>query len=49
MYVFIGKAVVEKIFPNFNPVGQTVRVDGRPLRVIGVMEKQPEMFGREQR
>ena len=41
----IGKAVVEKIFPHFNPVGQTVRIDGRPLRVIGVMEKQPEMFG----
>ncbi|MGB5896533.1 MAG: ABC transporter permease [Ignavibacteriaceae bacterium] len=41
----LGKLVVEKIFPNFNPVGQTVRVDGRPLRVIGVMEKQPEMFG----
>jgi len=41
----IGKAVVEKIFPNFNPVGQIVRVDGRPLRVIGVLEKQPEMFG----
>ena len=41
----LGKLVVEKIFPNFNPVGKTVRVDGRPLRVIGVMEKQPEMFG----
>ena len=41
----IGYAVLEKLFPNFNPVGQTVRVDGRPLRVIGVMEKQPEMFG----
>ncbi|MCH7965270.1 MAG: ABC transporter permease [Bacteroidetes bacterium] len=41
----IGKDIVEKIFPHFNPVGQTVRVDGRPLRVIGVMEKQPEMFG----
>jgi putative ABC transport system permease protein len=41
----LGKAVVDKIFPNFNPIGQTVRVDGRPLRVIGVMEKQPEMFG----
>lgn len=41
----IGYAVLEKIFPNFNPIGQTVRVDGRPLRVIGVMEKQPEMFG----
>jgi len=41
----LGKAVVDKIFPNFNPVGQTVRVDRRPLRVIGVLEKQPEMFG----
>ena len=41
----IGKAIVEKIFPHFNPVGQIVRIDGRPLRVIGVMEKQPEMFG----
>jgi len=41
----LGKLVVEKIFPDFNPVGQTVRVDGRPLRVIGVLEKQPEMFG----
>ena len=41
----IGYAVLEKLFPNFNPVGQTVIVDGRPLRVIGVMEKQPEMFG----
>jgi putative ABC transport system permease protein len=41
----LGKLVVEKVFPNFNPVGQTVRVDGRPLRVIGVLEKQPEMFG----
>ncbi len=41
----IGNDIVEKIFPHFNPVGQTVRIDGRPLRVIGVMEKQPEMFG----
>jgi putative ABC transport system permease protein len=41
----LGQAVVEKIFPNINPVGQTVRVDSKPLRVIGVMEKQPEMFG----
>jgi putative ABC transport system permease protein len=28
-----------------NPIGQTVRVDGRPLRVIGVLERQPSMFG----
>jgi putative ABC transport system permease protein len=41
----LGVDVVEKIFPNINPVGQIVRVDNQPLRVIGVMEKQPEMFG----
>jgi putative ABC transport system permease protein len=41
----LGVDVVEKIFPNMNPVGQIVRVDNQPLRVIGVMEKQPEMFG----
>ncbi len=41
----LGQDVVDKIFPNLNPIGQTVRVDGRPLRVIGVLERQPAMFG----
>ena len=41
----IGKEVVEKIFPNMDPLNQIVRVDNKPLRVIGLMEKQPEMFG----
>jgi putative ABC transport system permease protein len=41
----LGQDVVEKIFPNMNAIGQTVRVDGRPLRVIGVLERQPSMFG----
>ena len=41
----LGKEIVEKLFPNMDPINQTVRVDKRPLRVIGVMEKQPEMFG----
>jgi putative ABC transport system permease protein len=41
----LGQDVVEKIFPNVNPLGQTVRVDGKPLRVIGVFERQPTMFG----
>jgi putative ABC transport system permease protein len=41
----LGQDVVDKIFPNVNPIGQTVRVDGRPLRVIGVLERQPAMFG----
>jgi putative ABC transport system permease protein len=41
----LGKDVVEKIFPNVDPLNQIVRVDNRPLRVIGLLEKQPEMFG----
>ena len=41
----LGKEVVDKIFPNMNGIGEIVRVDNRPLRVIGYMEKQPEMFG----
>jgi putative ABC transport system permease protein len=41
----LGKDVVDKLFPNMNPVGLRVRVDNRPLRVIGVLEQQPEMFG----
>ena len=41
----IGQDIVEKIFPNLNPIGQTIRVDGRPLKVAGVLERQPAMFG----
>ena len=41
----LGQDVVDKIFPNMNPVGQTVRVDARPFRVVGVFEPQPSMFG----
>jgi putative ABC transport system permease protein len=41
----LGKEIVDKLFPNIDPLNQIVRVDNRPLRVIGLMEKQPEMFG----
>ncbi|MGB5896152.1 MAG: ABC transporter permease, partial [Ignavibacteriaceae bacterium] len=41
----LGKDVVDKIFENVEPVGKTVRVDGKPLKVIGVFEPQPTMFG----
>lgn len=41
----LGPDIVEKIFPNLNPIGQTVRVDNKPLKVIGVLQKQPAMFG----
>ena len=41
----IGNEVVEKVFPKLSPIGQIIRVDGHPLQVIGVIEKQPALFG----
>ena len=41
----IGQDIVDKLFPFLNPLGQIIRVDGRPLRVIGILEKQPQLFG----
>ncbi|HMN49804.1 MAG TPA: ABC transporter permease [Ignavibacteriaceae bacterium] len=41
----IFQPIVEKLFPNVDPIGQTIRVDGRPLKVIGVIEKQAALFG----
>jgi putative ABC transport system permease protein len=41
----IFQPIVEKLFPNVDPIRQTIRVDGRPLKVIGVIEKQAALFG----
>jgi len=41
----LGQDIVDKIFPNVNPIGQSIRVDGKPFKVAGVLERQPAMFG----
>ena len=41
----IFQPIVEKLFPGINPIGQEIRVDGRPLKVIGVVEPQTALFG----
>ncbi len=41
----LGDDVNQKLFTNINPIGLTVRVDGFPTKVIGILEKQPEFFG----
>ncbi len=41
----LGPDVVEKLFPSIDPVGLTVSVSGKPLRVIGAFGKRPEFFG----
>ena len=41
----VGADVVEKFFPNQNPLGRTLKIRGLPLTIIGVEEKRGSMFG----
>jgi len=45
----IGKTVVDQLFPNENPVGQTIRVRNIPFTVVGVLgAKGFNLFGQDQ-
>jgi len=44
----LGKDVSDKLFPNINPIGQDIRVDGKPFKVIGVFESLGSIFGQSQ-
>lgn len=41
----LGKEVANLLFPNINPIGKTIRVDGNPLQVVGVLEPKQALFG----
>lgn len=41
----IGQDVADRLFSGRNPLDRTVRVNGFPYRVIGVLEKQGSLFG----
>jgi putative ABC transport system permease protein len=45
---FIGADIAEKLFPTANPLGQTIRIDGRPFEVIGVGKAKGSVFGQTQ-
>lgn len=42
--VVIGYLVYQAIFKGENPVGKTIKVEGKPLRVIGVVKQRGTMF-----
>ncbi len=44
----IGTDVKEKFFPNENAIGQTLKIRGIPLQIVGMEEKRGSMFGNSQ-
>ncbi|MFQ5694442.1 MAG: ABC transporter permease [Terriglobia bacterium] len=45
---FIGTDVVEQLFPNVDPLGKAIFIDGRPFVVLGVADKQGSVLGQSQ-
>ena len=41
----IGSEIAEHFFPNLDPVGRHLRIAGTPYTVLGVIEKQGNVFG----
>ena len=44
----IGQDLVEKLFPQVDPIDKEVSIAGLPFRVVGVMEKVGSTFGQSQ-
>ena len=45
----VGKTLVVKLFQTVNPIGQTIRINNIPFRIVGVLEeKGANMFGEDQ-
>lgn len=41
----IGPDVADKLFPGIDPLGQEIRLKGRPFRVVGVMARRGKLLG----
>ena len=48
MVCFVGQDLVNAFFPNVDPLGKEIQINGLPFRVIGVAEKLGSMFGESQ-
>jgi len=46
--VFIGADVRDKFFPDADPVGKVLNVEGRPFEVVGVAKRIGNVFGQSQ-
>ncbi len=43
--IVLGSEVAENLFPTEDPLGQRVRIEGQPFRVIGVLEEMGSVLG----
>ncbi len=43
--IVIGDEIARDFFPNLDPLGREIRIGGLPYTVIGVIEKQGNVFG----
>ncbi|MEZ5402589.1 MAG: ABC transporter permease [Bryobacteraceae bacterium] len=41
----LGDAIAAALFPRVDPIGKQIRVNGKLMEVIGVLEKDPGLFG----
>ena len=46
--IVLGYDVVDVLFPDRNPVGEDIKIDGVKYRVIGVSERKGQRFGQSQ-
>ncbi len=44
----IGWDVQDELFPNIDPIGRTMKIDGYPVRIIGTLKKQGSVMGQSQ-
>ncbi len=46
--VFLGADFKERFFPNVDPMGKTIQIDGLPFEVAGVAKAKGSVFGQSQ-
>lgn len=44
----LGADIKARFFPNTNPIGKSIGIDGRPFEVVGVAEAKGSVFGQSQ-
>lgn len=45
---FLGADLKQRFFPNLDPVGKTVHIQGRPFEVVGAAKAKGSVFGQSQ-